>query len=127
MDKLRSIWVIANARRPFRLITFITTPESTAPPTMPLFGPSVFTSTRAQKLAQRQSALDKATKQLSLLPIHPLEPEILKTPASQLAANIAAKDYSSLTVVTAFARRALETHNDLNALTEGSSSRGNGS
>ena len=93
---------------------------------MPLFGPSVFTSTRAQKLAQRQSALGKATKQLSLLPIHPLESEILKTPASQLAANIAAKEYSSLTVVTAFARRALETHNDLNTLTEGSSSRGKG-
>ena len=94
---------------------------------MPLLGPSYFASARAQKLAQRQSALDKANSQLSLLPTDPLESEILKTPASQLAANIAAKDYSSLTVVSAFARRALETHNDLNTLTEGFSSPGNGS
>lgn len=86
---------------------------------MPLFGTSFFESTRDQKLAQRQSAIDKATAALALIPVHPSEPEILKSPAYQLAAKIASKDWTALTVVAAFARRCIETHNDLNTLTEG--------
>jgi len=86
---------------------------------MPLFGPSFFESTREQKLAQRQSAIDKATAALALIPVHASESEILKSPAWQLAAKIASKDWSALTVVAAFARRCIETHNDLNTLTEG--------
>ena len=75
---------------------------------------------RAQKLAQRQSAIDKATAALALIPVDPSEPEILKSPAWQLAAKIASKDWSAVTVVAAFARRSIEAHNDLNTLTEGS-------
>ena len=86
---------------------------------MPLFGPSFFESTRDKKLAERQDALDKASKALDKIPIHPNEETILNTPAYQLADKIKSKEYSTLTVVAAFARRCLETHNETNCLTEG--------
>ena len=91
---------------------------------MPLFGPSFFESTRDKKLAERQDALDKASKALDKIPIHPNEETILNTPAYQLADKIKSKEYSTLTVVAAFSRRCLETHNDINCLTEGTVFRG---
>ena len=87
---------------------------------MPLFGPSSYKSTRDQKLAERQTAIDKASKLLSTLPVHPNEDTILATPAWELAEKIKSKDYSTLEVVTAFARRSIKTHDELNCLTEGS-------
>ena len=86
---------------------------------MPLFGPSFFESTRDQKLADRQDALDKASKALDTIPVHPNEEAIVNTSAYQLAGKIKAKEYSTLAVVAAFARRCIETHNETNCLTEG--------
>ena len=85
---------------------------------MPLFGPSFFESTRDKKLADRQDALDKASKALNKIPVHPNEETILNTPAYQLADKIKAKEYPTLAVVAAFARRCVETHNETNCLTE---------
>ena len=87
---------------------------------MPLFGPSFYESTRDKKLADRQDALDKASKALDKIPIHPNEEAILNTPAYQLADKIKAKEYSTFIVVAAFARRCVETHNETNCLTESS-------
>lgn len=90
---------------------------------MPLFGPS-FESVRDKKLSQRQATLDKASEQLSSIPVHPQEDSILATPAWQLAEKIKSKEWSSLTVVAAFSRRCIATQNDLNCLTEGSTKTG---
>jgi hypothetical protein len=86
---------------------------------MPLFGPSFFESTRDYKLKQRQTALDAASEALSRIPIHPGEETILTTPAWQLADKIKAKEWPSLVVVAAFARRCIVTQEETNCLTEG--------
>lgn len=87
---------------------------------MPLFGPSSYESVRDKKLSDRQSAIDLASKALSTLPVHPNEDTIITIPARELAEKIKAKEYSTLTVVAAFARRCIATQNELNCLTEGS-------
>jgi hypothetical protein len=88
--------------------------------TMPLFGSSLYKSTRDQKLAARQAAIDKASTLLSAIPIHPNEDTILATPAWELAEKVKSKEYSTLAIVAAFSRRCIETHDELNCLTEGS-------
>lgn len=86
---------------------------------MPLFGPSAFTSAREKKLSQRQAALDKASEALSGVPVHPQEELICTTSARDLSRKITSKEWSSLTVVAAFARRLLAAQAELNCLTEG--------
>ena len=86
---------------------------------MPLFGPSQFTSARETKLSQRRSALERASKALTAIPEHPKENLILSTPAQELTQKIRDKEWTSLMVVAAFARRCLATQEDLNCLTEG--------
>jgi len=88
---------------------------------MPLFGPSTFETAREQKLSQRQKALDKAAEVLFQYPFHPKEDALLLSPAYEIAEKIKAKLWTSEEVVVAFARRCLETHHDLNTLTEGKS------
>jgi hypothetical protein len=86
---------------------------------MPLFGPSPFQAAKELKVSQRQNALDEAEKALNLIPVHPEEQLILTTPAWKLAEKIKNGEWTSLTVVAAFARRCIETHNDINTFTEG--------
>ena len=89
---------------------------------MGLFGPSTFEAARDQKLAQRQKALDKAAQVLAEYPSDPKEEVILLTPAYEIAEKIKSKQWTSVEVVVAFARRSLETHDELNTLTEGNPS-----
>jgi hypothetical protein len=86
---------------------------------MPLFGPSQYESARELKLSQRQAALDRASEYLSAIPEDAKEELILTTSASQLAAKIRKKEWTSLAVVAAFARRCIATQEELNCLTEG--------
>ena len=86
---------------------------------MPLFGPSAFQVAKELKLSQRQKALDEAEKALTQIPVHSEEELILETPAWQLAEKIRNGQWTSLIVVAAFARRCIETHKDINTLTEG--------
>src|SRR5436190_3900626 len=86
--------------------------------TMHPFGPSFFESARDKKLSDRQSALDAASEALSKIPIHPEEERILDTPACELADKIKSNKYLALTVVAAFARQCIATHNETNCLTE---------
>jgi hypothetical protein len=88
---------------------------------MPLFGPSHFASAKEHKQVQRKNALDKATELISKVPISPEEEIILTTPAWELAQQIKAGRWSSVTVVGAYARRCLTAQNECNCLTEGRS------
>jgi len=86
---------------------------------MPLFGPSKFESTRDTKLSQRSKALDAASKLLAEIPVHVQGDVIVTAPISELAGKIKAKEWLSVDVVAAFARRCLAAQEQTNCLTEG--------
>ena len=86
---------------------------------MSFFGPSFFESVKEKKQNERKNAIDRASKILSELPVSPEADTILTAPAWQIAEKIKSREWSSLTVVTTFARRCIEAHNDTNCLTEG--------
>lgn len=85
---------------------------------MPLFGPSYFESAKTRKQTECKNALEKASELLANLPVCAQDDAILAAPAWQIAEKIRSKEWSTLTVVTAFARRCIAAHNDLNCLTE---------
>jgi hypothetical protein len=91
---------------------------------MLLFEPSNYTSKRDAKLAERQKELDKATEALALVPVHPDDETILRTPAYEIAEKVAGKEWTCLAVVAAFARQCIDVQKDTNCLTEGTTSDG---
>ena len=85
---------------------------------MPFFSSS-YQKVRDQKLAQRRAAIAAAETALATIPVSKDADEILKSPAYAIADKIKAREWTTLEVVATFARRCIETHHDINCLTEG--------